>query len=150
MPTYTLPMLGGKLYVTTSVKVASSVFQNRTLTFQPLMDTFVRLLVGMEGKGLELWTSPDFRGAIFKTLYRGLSGQPLADLSAAAGANAADFLNSMGHEEMSVDDFYGWTRKAVSGSVMGGFYGKLSPWKDSEVMDSFWYGPYHESVPEES
>lgn len=131
-------MLGGKLYVTTSAKVASSIFQKRTLTFEPLIDTFVRSLVGMDGKGMELWTSPDFRGAIFKVLYRGLSGQPLADLTAAASANVTGFLNSMGQDELHVDNFYGWTRRVVSESVMGGFYGRLSPWRDPEVMDSFW------------
>ncbi|KAF6809128.1 prostacyclin synthase [Colletotrichum sojae] len=138
MPTYTLPILGGKLYVTTSAKVASSIFQKRTLTFEPLIDTFVRSLVGMDGRGMELWTSPDFRGAIFKVLYRGLSGQPLADLTASASANVAGFLNSMSQDELRVDNFYGWTRRVVSESVMGGFYGSLSPWRDPEVMDSFW------------
>lgn len=138
MTAYSLPILGSKLYVASSPQLASSIFQKRTLSFEPLIDTFVRTLVGMEGHGMELWTNPEFRTTIFKVLYKGLSGPSLTDLARLGVTNLANSLNEMSLDQFGPRDLYCWTRETVSRAIMGGFYGKLSPWENTAIMQSFW------------
>ncbi|KAL2881688.1 hypothetical protein SGCOL_002836 [Colletotrichum sp. CLE4] len=144
MTAYSLPILGRKLYVASSPQLASSIFQKRTLSFEPLIDTFVRTLVGMEGHGMELWTNPEFRTAIFKVLYKGLTGPSLNDLTTSGVSHLASFLNKKPLDQFDSKDLHCWTRETVSKAIMGGFYGKLSPWEDSAVMRSFWV--YHDDM----
>ncbi|KAK1452763.1 hypothetical protein CCUS01_10637 [Colletotrichum cuscutae] len=138
MTAYSLPILGGKLYVASSPKLASSILQKRTLSFEPLIDTFVRTLVGMEGREMDLWTNPEFRTAIFKVLYKGLAGPSLIDLTRSGVSNLATSLDEIPFDQLEPRDFYCWTRETVSRAVMRGFYGKSSPWENSGVMQSFW------------
>ncbi|KAI3552759.1 prostacyclin synthase [Colletotrichum abscissum] len=144
MTAYSLPILGSKLYVASSPQLASSIFQKRTLSFEPLIDTFVRTLVGMEGRGMDLWTNPEFRTAIFKVLYKGLAGPSLIDLTRSGVSNLATSLDEIPFDQLEPRDFYCWTRETVSRAVMRGFYGKLSPWENSGVMQSFWI--YHDDM----
>ncbi|KAK1634667.1 hypothetical protein BDP81DRAFT_51031 [Colletotrichum phormii] len=109
MTAYSLPILGSKLYIASSPQLASSIFQKRTLSFEPLIDTFVRTLVGMEGHGLELWTNPEFRTAIFKVLYKGLTGPSLNDLTISGVSNVASSLNRMPLDQLELKDFHCWT-----------------------------------------
>ncbi|KAK6208612.1 prostacyclin synthase [Colletotrichum tabaci] len=141
---YTLPILGGKLYVASSPQLAASVFEKRTLSFEPLIDSFVRTLVGLDGQGMQLWTDPEFRTAIFRVLYRGLGGQSLADLTTGAVSKAANYFNELPPGQLEVVDFYVWIRKVVATNVMGGFYGDLSPFSDPRVLQSFW--TYHDEM----
>lgn len=133
-----MPILGGKLYVASSPQLAASVFEKRTLSFEPLIDGFVRTLVGLDGQGMQLWTDPEFRTAIFRVLYRGLGGQSLADLTTGAVSKAANYFNELPPGQLEVVDFYGWIRKVVATNVMSGFYGDLSPFSDPKVLQSFW------------
>ncbi|OHF03754.1 prostacyclin synthase [Colletotrichum orchidophilum] len=144
MLAYSLPILGGNLYVASSPQLASSIFQKRTLSFEPLIDRFVRTLVGMEGHGMELWTNPAFRTAIFKVLYKGLTGPSLNELTKSAVSHLATSLNKMPLDQRESIDFHCWTRETLSKTIMGGFYGKLSPWEDPMVMRSFWI--YHDDM----
>lgn len=138
LPAYTLPVLGSKLYIALSPKLASSIFRSRTLSFDESRLAFMGQIVGAEGQALEIWKDSDFTGEFFKVLRRGLTGQSLASITATAYGNVAKSLNRLASDELDVDDLYIWAREIVAVAITTSFYGTKSPWKRPEVLQTFW------------
>ncbi|OLN82432.1 25-hydroxycholesterol 7-alpha-hydroxylase 4 [Colletotrichum chlorophyti] len=137
---YTLPILGGKLYVMSTPEMAWSVLRKRSLTFKPVLEAFAFKLVGVNGRGREIYQDPTYNAAFFTDIHRGLSGMSpmLAHISAQAGADIANFMNDLPQKELEVDDFFSWTRLIISRGITTSFFGRKNPWNDPKIMELFW------------
>lgn len=137
-------MLFNKFYVVSSPELMQAVQRNnRSLSFEPLLDFSVSNIAGAHDKRiLHLMQSPGAGGLgharrILHVLVPTLTGKSLDMMNSRMVKLMRPFIDELG--EKSTFDLYKWGQDAITAASTDATYGPMNPYGDKEVADAFWY-----------
>ncbi|KAI9150687.1 phospholipid-translocating P-type ATPase [Paramyrothecium foliicola] len=138
-PGYTLPILGGKLYLFTSPGFTDAVFKNRALSFDPHIRDFVAGSTGIDRAGLDIYENQEFYAAWLKIVYGSMTGPELLKMNIRAVDNIALALNqAITRDVTTIDNFFDWIRTLMLVASSEALWGTKSPFRDPENVQHYW------------
>ncbi|KAJ0313153.1 hypothetical protein COL516b_000080 [Colletotrichum fioriniae] len=143
-PMFTLPMLGGKMYVITEPELAQAALRNRSLSFDPFLRDLIKGMAGASAQTMTSWDDPAFYGPWVKSIYGGMAGQSLLGLNISAVRGIATALNEIG-DDVEVANLYKWNRELFTLASTDSLYGSKNPLRvDKKLIEAYW--DYEEDV----
>ncbi|OHF00841.1 hypothetical protein CORC01_03915 [Colletotrichum orchidophilum] len=137
-PMFTLPMLGGKMYVITEPELVQAALRNRSLSFDPFLRDLIKGMAGASAQTMKAWDDPAFYGPWVKIIYGGMAGQSLLGLNVSAVGGIAAVLNEIG-DDMEIADLYKWTREVFTLASTDSLYGSKNPLRaDKKLIAAYW------------
>lgn len=142
-PIFGLDMLVSKFYIVSSPDLMQAVQRNnKTLSFEPLLDFSVSNIAGAQDKKiLHLMQSGSgglgHASKILHALAPTLTGKSLDEMNSRMVKLMRPFIDEMGQK--STFDLYKWSQDAITAASTDATYGPLNPYGNKEVADAFWY-----------
>ncbi|KAH8682620.1 cytochrome P450 [Xylariales sp. PMI_506] len=138
-PIYTLPILGGKLYVINSPELAQSAIRSRTLNFEPYVTEFIRNMTKTSAAAMEIYENPDFFSQWHQIVYSSLTGQHLMGINLATLQTLTKSLNEVPRDGLAVPDIFLWMRDLMTLASTNSLLGDKNPWKyDARLFEAYW------------
>lgn len=142
-PIFSLDMLFMKIYVVTSTEIVRLIQRNeKTISFDPLLDVSIRSFSGMKNKRTRnLMLDKDSGGQglnaeIMHAMTPALIGEPLDRMNSIMIKTVGEYISKL--EQTPSFDLYRWAREMITAASTEATYGPLNPYRDPEIVDAFW------------
>lgn len=138
-----IDLLFSKIYIITSPELMQSVQRSKALSLDPLLDLAVLRFSGITNKqtlDLLLDTSSGGQGFAQKLMHAlapTMIGKSLDQMNIRMVRFMTPLIDELG--DKSSLDLYKWCRDAITDASNDTMFGPMSPFKDKEISDAFWW-----------
>ncbi|KAH7311472.1 cytochrome P450 [Stachybotrys elegans] len=139
LPAHTLSVLGGKLYIVNSPKLAEAVLRNRSLSFEPFVRDFMKGATNIDSRNMKIFESEEFSSQWIKILYASMTGSELLKLNVQAIRHFGKYMAKLPTDRgFEVENFYIWVRNTISNASTTSLYGSHNPLSDPRLVEAYW------------
>lgn len=143
-PIFGLDMLFMKVYVVSSTEIVRLIQRHdKTISFDPLLNVSIRSFAGITNKRtVHLMTDKNSGGQglnaeIMHAMTPTLIGEPLDKMNSVMMQTVGTYISKL--ESTPSIDLYRWVRDMITAASTEATYGPMNPYRDPEMVDSFWY-----------